>query len=136
MLKVPFNFDWTRTIGNGMGFFMFGQVDETPVNLPDDFIINLPRDPKAESGAASGYFPGGQATYKKRFSTPQYWAGKTILLDVDGAYMNAEVMLNGEKIGYNPYGYTPFFSDMTPHISTQKDNELKIITQCRQPNSR
>lgn len=135
MQKTPINFDWIRSTGNSMGFF--GAAEQgTPVNLPDDFVINLPRDPDVVSGAASGYFPGGQATYTRQIAAPDEWAGKTVLLDIDGAYMNAEVMLNGEKIGYNPYGYTAFISDMTPHLKAGKQNELKVITQNRQPNSR
>lgn len=136
MRKISFNLDWLRVIGNGMGFFDFGGAKGEYVDLPNDFIINMERKEDVVSGSASGYFPGGQATYIKDFTSPQEWAGKTVLLDVDGAYMNAEVLLNGEKIGYNPYGYTPFFSDMTAYMKSAGSNELKIITQCRQPNSR
>jgi len=138
MKKIPFLFDWTRTIGDGMGFFasLMQRDGGVRVDLPDDFIINLPRDPNVTSGAASGFFPGGQATYVKKFDAPAEWEGKTVLLDIDGAYMNAEVFLNGEKIGYNPYGYTPFFSDMSKYLKPGDKNELKVITQCRQPTSR
>ena len=136
MLKIPFNFDWTRVISDSMDIHAFRRQKGTPVNLPDDFIINLTRNPNVISGPASGFFPGGQAVYLKKFDTPEDWAGKTVLLDVDGAYMNAEVLLNEEKIAYNPYGYTPFFADMTKLLKRDKKNELIIITQCRQPNSR
>lgn len=134
MKKIPFSLGWGRVIGNGMGFFAMGGPASEPVDLPDDFVINMERSADVVSGAASGYFPGGQATYTKKFDMPEDWAGKTVLLDVDGAYMNAEVMLNGEKIAYNPYGYTPFFADMSEFIAGS--NELKVITQSRQPNSR
>lgn len=138
MKKIPFLFNWTRNVGEGMGFFaaLSMQQNGVKVDLPDDFVIDLPRDANVTSGPATGFFPGGQATYIKKFDAPADWEGKTVLLDIDGAYMNAEVMLNGEKIGYNPYGYTPFFSDMTPHLEAGKNNEITVITQNRQPNSR
>ena len=100
---------------------------------PDDFI-STSRD-RTLQGSRQRLFPE-PGDVRQKFDAPSDWEGKTVLLDIDGAYMNAEVFLNEEKIGYNPYGYTPFFSDMTDYLKPCTQNELKVITQCRQPNSR
>ena len=133
MQRIPFNFDWTRSEG-GRRFFGAPQTDGTPVALPDDFIIEKARDPKAESGPSTGFYPAGRGTYTKAFAFDPAWAGKTVLLDIDGAYMNAEVTLNGELLALHPYGYTPFLVDLTETL--QAENTLIVSTDSVQPSSR
>lgn len=101
MKRIPFNFDWTRSEG-GRRFFGAPGEGGNPVDLPDDFIISKSRDPKAVSGPSTGFYPGGQATYSKNFSYDPAWEGKTVLLDIDGAYMHAEVTCNGDLLALHP----------------------------------
>ena len=134
MKYVPFDFDWKFQEGSSR-FFMFAGADNGPtVDLPHDYIITKPRDPGAVSKASSGFFPGGDATYTKNFDMPADWQGKTVLLNVDGAYMNSEVTLNGDLINLHPYGYTAYTVDLTKKLKAQ--NSLKISTRDTQPNSR
>ncbi len=133
MQKIPFNFDWTRSEG-GRRFPGAPQVQGDAVSLPDDFIISKARDPKAESGPSTGFYPAGRGVYTKNFPADPAWADKTVLLNIDGAYMNAEVTLNGDLLALHPYGYTPFQVDLTPYI--QEDNTLIISTDSVQPSSR
>ena len=133
MQRIPFSFGWERVIGGGFGFFG-GMSGGDKVDLPDDYVINLPREEGVIGGPSGGYFPGGQASYTKKFQMPADWANKTVLLDIDGAYMNSGVTLNAEPIGFHPYGYTPFFTDLSQWL--EQENKLVITTQNRQPNSR
>ena len=132
MKKISFLDNWTRE--------RFGPIARTPaldkmeVNLPDDFIVDTPRSPEAIGAAYTGYFEGGIAYYRKEFSLPEEWREKNVFLYVDGAYMNSQVALNTEYIGKNPYGYTPFYVELTPWLLEQ--NQLEIATRCCQPNSR
>ena len=89
-------------------FFMAGGGEMETVHLPHDYIINKPRTPDSPGGASTGFFPGGQGTYIKDFDMPEEWKDKTVLLDIDGAYMNSEVFLNGDKLFHHPYGYTAY----------------------------
>ncbi|MCL1820295.1 MAG: DUF4982 domain-containing protein [Oscillospiraceae bacterium] len=136
MKKVPFNLGWERAVGGSQPFWIGNTNPKTPVNLPDDFIINMPRTPDAAGGASTGFFPGERATYTKNFDVPEDWSGKSVLLDIDGAYMSAEVTLNGEALGVHPYGYTPWQLDLDNSIIHGEPNELEIVTRCVQPNSR
>jgi len=136
MKKINFNHNWTRAIGEGKANWMQDTNPRVEVTLPDDYIINMERSPDAIGGAATGFFPGGRAVYRKNFDVPTEWAGQSVILDIDGAYMNAEVTLNGEALGIHPYGYTPWQLDITDTIIPGEDNELEIITRCTQPNSR
>ena len=134
MKYIPFDFDWKFQEGSSR-FFMFMGGDNGPtVDLPHDYIINRPRDPRAVSGASTGFYPGGDATYTKNFSLPAEWQGKTVLLNVDGAYMNSEVTINGDLVELHPYGYTAYTVDLTEKL--RAENSLKISTRCTQPNSR
>lgn len=132
MKKTAFSDNWKRE--------RFGPIARTPaldkkeVNLPDDFIVDTPRSPKSIGAAYTGYFEGGNAYYRKDFSLPEEWRDKNVFLYIDGAYMNSQVMLNTECIGKNPYGYTPFFVELTPWLLER--NHLEIGTRCCQPNSR
>ena len=134
MQRIAFDFDWTRSEG-GRRFFGAQGGSGTPVSLPDDYIISKARDPKAEGGSSTGFFPGGRATYDKTFDLPADWAGKTVLLDIDGAYMNAEVTCNGDLLALHPYGYTPFTVDLSP-VLRPAGNSLSISTDSVQPSSR
>lgn len=134
MKYIPFDFDWKFQEGSSR-FFMFDGADSGKnVDLPHDYIINKPRDPKAVSGASTGFYPGGDATYTKDFALPEAWRGKTVMLNVDGAYMNSEVTLNGDLISLHPYGYTAYTVDLTENLRDM--NSLKISTRDAQPNSR
>lgn len=136
MRKIDFGLDWTRMIGVRSIMNPLNNPAEVSIDLPDDFIQTLPRSPDVASGPSTGYFPGGIATYKKSFLVPTEWAGKSVLLDMDGAYMNAEIRLNGEWLALHPYGYTPMLVDLTPALIVGEENDLEIITHCTQPNSR
>lgn len=136
MERVYFNKNWERTIGEAKNKFVPGALTSEKVNLPDDFIIHMERSPETKSGAACGFFPGEKAVYRKVFSVPEEWLGKSVLLDIDGAYMNAEVKVNDEPKGIHPYGYTPWQIPLEDVIIPGEENVIEITTRCIQPNSR
>lgn len=125
MIRQLFNREWQFT----------DEVGSKVVDLPHDFIVTKPRSPDAAGGVSNGFFGDGQGVYQKAFDLPDEWAGKRVVLDIDGAYMNAEIELNGHLLALHPYGYTPFLVDLTRRLRTQ-NNALKITTQSRQPSTR
>ena len=133
MRRVPFNFDWRRIDGRPNWFAP--NDASTPVNLPDDFCLNKHRAPDTVGGAAVGYIPGGEATYRKEFALPEEWQGKAVLLGIDGAYMNAEVTLNNDMLFHHPYGYTAFLVDLSGKLRAGQ-NRLSIAVESYQPNTR
>ena len=51
--------------------------------------------------------------------------------------MDATVFLNGHKLGTQPYGYTSFRFDLTPHLDFTEPNILAVrVDNSAQPNSR
>ena len=134
MQRVNFNFNWARTFGRPLPWET--GKNARIVNLPDDFVLNLERKPDAPGGSRVGYAGDGFAVYTKKFDVPEEWYGKQVLLNLDGAYMCAEVTLNKEQIGMHPYGYTPYTMDITKWLRSDMVNTLMISTQSMQPSSR
>ncbi|MBQ7800861.1 MAG: DUF4982 domain-containing protein [Oscillospiraceae bacterium] len=86
----------------------------TDVDLPHDFSITQSFTTSGE--AESGFLPGGTGWYRKSFTMPEDAAGKTVLLNFDGVYMNATVYVNGTELGTHNYGYTSFAFDITDYL--------------------
>jgi len=97
------------------------------VDLPHDFLISTPTDAQAPAAAASGFYRGGVGTYQKLFMVPPEWEGERVCLRFDGIYHNATISINGSKVGFHPYGFTPFVVDITHRVMFGCNNRLEIV---------
>ncbi len=86
----------------------------TDISLPHDFSIfqNFTSNGEAESG----FLPGGTGWYRKKFSLPDSFQNKSIVLNFDGVYSDAYVYVNGTKLGEHHYGYTSFSFDISEYL--------------------
>ena len=111
--------------------------DAVKVDLPHDFLIEEPTVPDAPGGASMGYYGGSAGTYTKMLDIGPEYAGKRVLVEFDGVYMNAAVSLNGQVVARHNYGYTPFHADITDYIRPGRTNRLSVyVDDTCQPNSR
>ncbi|MCL2663130.1 MAG: DUF4982 domain-containing protein [Oscillospiraceae bacterium] len=107
------------------------------VQLPHDWSIEYPFDKNAATLGSGGYVKAGIGWYKKIFIVDPICKGKRVFLLFDGAYMNANVTLNGKELGEHVYGYTPFEFDITDTLNYEGENELIVrVNNSFQPNSR
>ena len=112
------------------------------LNLPHDWSIEdlpgttSPFNPGALSQVSGGFTTGGTGWYRKHFTIPAAQKGKHFTLQFDGVYMNAQVWINGKKLGKHPYGYTSFWYDITPHIRFGEQNILVVKVRNEGENSR
>lgn len=136
MKAYPLNYNWQFSENNSGFSIAFEKADTHSVNLPHDYIINKPRSADAAGGPSNGFFGDGQGVYTKELDVSPQWKDCRLLLDIDGAYMNSEVALNGEVLAMHPHGYTPFIVDLTPAVKAEGKNILKVITNSRQPSTR
>lgn len=126
--EADFNFDWK-----------FTEVSQTqlPQKLPLDDkgwrTVRLPHDWSVEHSfseeleGATGYLPGGVGIYQKTFKTPINPTEKSAFILFDGVYNNATFWLNGERLGENPYGYSPTYFELTDKLKTDgSDNVLTV----------
>jgi len=95
------------------------------LDLPHDWGVEGPFRDDLDSG--SGKLPW-QAIgwYRKQFIISPTDKGSRLFVEFDGAMANAEVWLNGQKIGGWPYGYMSFSLDLTPHVQWGGTNVLAV----------
>jgi beta-galactosidase len=121
--------------GEGVAYVQPGFDDSAwrRIDLPHDWAIEGPFT--RSGGGSMGRLPStGVGWYRKQLSIPADDAGKSILLDVDGAMSYAAVWLNGRLVGGWPYGYASWRLDLTPYVKPGGENVL-VIRLDNPPNS-
>ena len=113
-VKLPLGSDYAR----------MKQSEMTPVILPHDWLIAQTED----------LYESCDGWYKKDFFYSKA-QDECVLLDFDGVYMDADVLLNGEVLCTHHYGYTPFFVDLSEKLQNG-ENEIAVHIRHRSPNSR
>lgn len=130
MLRKQFNEDWTVS-GNAGGSlveaFLNGKKEEKKVTLPHDAMVEEERTPDTRNGSQTGFYPGGLYHYGKKFFVPEEWEKETVILELEGAYMNARVYVNGDYAGGYPHGYSNFYVCLDHFLKYGQENELKVI---------
>jgi beta-galactosidase len=98
-------------------------------DLPGQNGVDIigPFDKSAVDRMSSGYTVGGTGWYRKTFTPGNEAAGKLAFIQFDGVYLNADVWFNGTHLGFHPYGYTPFYYDITPYLSTSGKPNLVAV---------
>ena len=76
----------------------------------------------------------GVGWYRTEFEVPQFTDGKRATILFDGAMSHAKVYVNGQEVGYWPYGYNSFYFDITKQLIPGKKNTLRFaLRTCRNP---
>ena len=104
--------------GSGPASMSFSDASWRPVNLPHDWVVELPFDSTADAG--HGFKPVGPgfpqtsvAWYRRTFDLPETDAGKRLWLEFDGVFRNCDVFVNGWFVGHHNSGYDSFRYDIT-----------------------
>ena len=107
------------------------------LDLPHDWAIEGDFYAGNPSGAGGGALPGGVGWYRKHFVVKsEEVKSEKFFLEFDGVYMNSTVYVNGQKVGFRPYGYSSFEYDITPYLKGG-DNVVAVrVDNSDQPNSR
>ncbi len=124
---LHFNRDWKFILDevNDWSAMTVDDANWETIHLPHDWSIAFAPDSLSGEGCTA-YLPGGVGWYRKHFTTAASDDEVTYLV-FDGVYNNSEVFLNGQKIGERPYGYVPFFFDLTEHLKAfGRENILAV----------
>ena len=100
-------------------------IEDLPGQNGEDIIG--PFDKSSVDKMSSGYLVGGTAWYRKSFTINEEDKDKTAYLQFDGVYMNADVWMNGKHLGFHPYGYTPFFFDITSFLNPAGQSNVVAV---------
>ncbi len=68
----------------------------------------------------------GVGWYRLSFEVPDFAPGKRAVLLFDGAMSQARIYVNGQEVGFWPYGYNSFHFDITDYVKEGATNELAV----------
>jgi len=111
------------------------------VDVPHDWSIadkpdgSAPFDPNTPGGQSSGYLPGGIGWYRRHITLDDEDAYRTVRLNFEAIYMDADIWLNGQHLAQQHYGYTAFSADLTGKVHAG-DNIVAIRVNHADPSSR
>ncbi len=153
--QLLFDFGWKFTFGNGVdpakdldfgygqgdfaktGDFKFakGKFDDSKwrtLNLPHDWAVELPFANDNEQNS-HGFKPLGRrypessvGWYRREFDIPANDLGRRITIELDGAFRDVFVFVNGCFIGRNNNGYAPFRFDLTDYLAYGAKNYIVL----------
>ena len=83
------------------------------VVIPHDAMLGNARSADAPSGSASGYYHGARYRYRKAFELDAQQAAGVVMLEFEGVYRDAHMWVNGAPVDMPPYGFVPFFVELT-----------------------
>jgi beta-galactosidase len=121
----------------------FDDADWETVAIPHDWAIYGPFDKEidkqtvrieqnnelsaTEKTGRTGALPFiGVGWYRTKITLPAAGENNQVLLAFDGAMSNAEVFVNGQKVGTRPYGYSYFYFDVTSYLNRQSENVIAV----------
>jgi beta-galactosidase len=113
-----FNQSWKfqRADVSGAEGSAFDDASWANVGLPHSFSLPY---------FMSSKFYVGYGWYRKHFIAPSSWMGKNVSLEFQAAFDQAEIYLNGKKVGEHVGGYNGFSIDLTAGLTTG-DNVVAV----------
>ncbi|WP_321290543.1 glycoside hydrolase family 2 TIM barrel-domain containing protein [uncultured Sunxiuqinia sp.] len=105
-------------------------------DLPEGEGVVGPFSKESPGGMSTGYTIGGTGIYRKTFSISEEDVNKIFTIYFDGVYMESDVWINGQHLGFHPNGYTPFYYEMTDYLNIPGDNVLVVRARNIGENSR
>jgi beta-galactosidase/beta-glucuronidase len=120
-----FNFNWKFSLEKNENAWKadFDDTNWRTLNLPHDWSVEFPFDSINGEGCTA-YLPGGIGWYRKHFDAEK---DKIVTVLFDGVYNNSEIWINGEKLGFHPYGYSPFHFNLTPYLTKDGKNNVLAV---------
>lgn len=124
-----FNFDWKFSLEASKEAVSpeYDDSDWRSLNLPHDWVIENSQDSTFEFWQATGRIPGkGIGWYRKSFKLEPA-EEQVVYVVFDGVYNNADFWINGEHLGFHPYGYSPCYYDLTPHLDRDGGENVLVV---------
>jgi beta-galactosidase len=87
---------------------------------------NNERAATQKAGRTGGLPFIGTGWYRRALAVPGFGPGRRAVLLFDGAMSNAHVFVNGQEVGFWPYGYNSFSFDITSFLKPAGPNTLAV----------
>ncbi|HEY3915113.1 MAG TPA: beta-galactosidase GalA [Verrucomicrobiae bacterium] len=109
----------------------FGDSGWRTVNLPHDWVLELPFDRLADTShgfkpVGPGFHTNSVGWYRRTFTLPESDKGRRMVVEFDGVYRDCRVFFNGYFIGHHESGYSSFRYDITDLANCGGENTLAV----------
>ncbi len=99
----------------------FDDSNWQPINIPHDFVIDLPLDQSGDKELADHGFhsigpdhpESSVGWYRRSFDLTESDLGRRLTIEFDGVFRDSIVWVNGHRLGRHQSGYTSFRYDIT-----------------------
>lgn len=129
MKRIDFNKSWRVTR-------LDDKSNTKVVDVPYDAMFYEDRKDDAPSGKNCCWFDCHDYVFEKELIITPDQVDQTLIMEFESVYHNAEVLLNGEKIAFRPYGYTNFYVDLTGKVHAGSNTIEVLAKNSDQPNQR
>ncbi|WP_044268561.1 glycoside hydrolase family 2 TIM barrel-domain containing protein [Bacteroides timonensis] len=125
-IKECFDFDWKFSLSDDVRYAepKYADAHWEDIQLPHDW--NIKQEFDREAGGSAAYLPEGIGWYRKTFKLPSSYKGRCISILFDGIFQQSDVYINGQHLGFRPYGFCSIEYDMTSHLHYDKENVIAV----------
>jgi beta-galactosidase/beta-glucuronidase len=116
--------DWQNL--NGLwDYAIRPKPEDRPEKFDGQILVPYPVE-SALSGVMKHVDPADRVWYRRKFTIPKDWAGKNVLLHFGAVNWEANVWVNGTKLGDHRGGYDGFSFDLTDSLKSDGDQEIIV----------
>ena len=132
MKKISLNKNWQFAKGTiTMMELMMGDAGNIEnIDLPHDAMIYQERTPATANAHQTGFYPGGEYTYMKKWEIPEAWRGCTVVLEFEGVADTCRIYMNGDLVTEHVNPYTGIFADVSGYLKYRSE-ERRVGKECR-----
>ena len=118
MKKISLNQNWQFAKGTiTMMELMMGEAGNIEnIDLPHDAMIYQERTPATANAHQTGFYPGGEYTYMKKWEIPEAWKGCTVVLEFEGVADTCRIYMNGDLVTEHVNPYTGIIEDLSGKV--------------------
>lgn len=135
-IKTDFNDNNWESVTVPHDWAIYGPFDKEVDKQVIAIVQNNERVATEKTGRTGALPFIGTGWYRTKFDVPDYRRGKKVLLTFDGAMSEAQVFVNGQKVGEWPYGYSYFYFDITSFLNSEGNNLLAVRLENQSQSSR
>lgn len=112
--RININREWKFKLGDYLeaSEIEYDDKDWSDINIPHNFSIPYFQSP---------HWYTGFGWYRKYFDVPEDWSDKRVFVEFEGAFREADIFINGVKVGIHKGGYTGFSIDITNNIKAGRN---------------
>lgn len=109
------------------GVWQYQPATDSAEALPNGKLKESILVPFPVESALSGVMEHHESIwYKRKFTVPEDWTGKEILLHFGAVDYKSEVFINGKSVGKHQGGYDPFSFDISPFLNESEEQTIAV----------